>query len=223
MPQKCLDLSGTADGPFLANRLLKLNFSVFASVVTDKASESYPEDPRLHITTGKLNDKDQIINFIKIKRIKFVIDATHPFAIIISQNLQTACEEINRPLLVFKRKSLVKKSNNFIYISGLKDIKNIKLENKNILLAIGSKLLNDTASYYLKFGANLYARVLPNNESIKAFGSCINNSNIAIFNPSKRNDCNLERKLCDFGKLITYFVERLAAIPRKIGRILCSK
>ena len=78
-------LSGTSDGPFLANRLLKLNFSVFASVVTDKASESYPEDPRLHITTGKLNDKDQIINFIKIKRIKFVIDATHPFAIIISQ------------------------------------------------------------------------------------------------------------------------------------------
>lgn len=209
-------LSGTADGPFLANRLLRLNFSVFASVVTDKASESYPKDPSLHIAIGKLNDKDQIINFIKNKRIKFVVDATHPFAVAISQNLRTACEEINTPLLVFERKSLVKKSNNFFYIPGLKDIKNIELENKNILLAIGSRFLNETASYYLKFGANVYARVLPNNESIsKAFGSCINNSNIAILNPSKRDDCNLERELCDFWKIDYVLCREAGGYPQE--------
>ena len=47
-----------------------------------------------------------------------------------------------------------------------------------------------------------FARVLPTYESItKAFGSCIDNSNIAIFEPSKNNDGILEKKLCDFWEI----------------------
>ena len=57
-------LSGTSDGPVIANRLLELNYSVFASVLTYKAGQAYIENPKLHIITGKLNNKDQIINFI---------------------------------------------------------------------------------------------------------------------------------------------------------------
>ncbi len=192
-------LSGTSDGPLIANRLLELNYSVFASVLTYKAGQAYIENPRLHIITGKLNNKDQIINFIKKNKIKFVVDATHPFAVLISKNLNNACEEINIPLLLFERKSLINKTNNFFYIDNLKDINNVDLENKNILLAIGSRFLNDTANFYINCKANVFARVLPTYESItKAFGSCIKNSNIAIFEPSKNNEGILEKKLCDF-------------------------
>ena len=73
-------LSGTSDGPILVNKLLKLNFIVFVSVVTPKACDSYSKNPKLHIITGKLNDSLEIINFIKKNKIKFVVDATHPFA-----------------------------------------------------------------------------------------------------------------------------------------------
>ena len=60
-------------------------------------------------------------------------------------------------------------------------------------------MLNETASYYLKCGANVFARVLPTTESISsAFGSCIKNSNIAILEPSKARAELLEKKLCDF-------------------------
>ena len=107
-------LSGTSDGPLIANRLLELDYSVFASVLTYKAGLSYIENQKLHIITGKLNDKDEIINFIKKNKIKYVIDATHPFAVIISKNLSNACKEINASLLVFERKSLIKNTNNFI-------------------------------------------------------------------------------------------------------------
>tara|TARA_Y100001968_G_scaffold332216_1_gene389529 strand:- start:275 stop:1072 length:798 start_codon:yes stop_codon:yes gene_type:complete len=192
-------LSGTSDGPVITNKLLELNYSVFASVVTYRAGKSYLKNSKLHIITGKLSHKDEIINFIIKNKIKFVVDATHPFAVIISKFLNEACQEINIPLLVFERKSLIKKSKNFYYISSLKDIQKKNLENKNILLAIGSRLLNDTASYYLKGGANVFARVLPTQESIsKAFGSCIKNSNIAIIEPSKTKESLLEKKLCDF-------------------------
>ena len=194
-------LSGTSDGPVIANRLLELNYSVFASVLTYKAGQAYIENPKLHIITGKLNNKDQIINFINKNKITCVIDATHPFAVIISKNLNNACKEINTPLLLFERKSLINNTNNFFYIDHLKDIKNVDIENKNILLAIGSRFLNDTANYYMNCKANVFTRVLPTYESItKAFGSCIKNSNIAILEPGKNNSI-LEKKLCDFWEI----------------------
>ena len=181
-------LSGTSDGPVIANRLLELNYSVFASVLTYKAGQAYIENPKLHIITGKLNDKDQIINFINKNKITCVVDATHPFAVIISKNLNHACKEINTPVLLFERKSLINKTNNFFNIDHLKDINNVDIENRNILLAIGSRFLDDTAGYYMNAKANVFTRVLPTYEGItKAFGSCIKNSNIAIFEPSKNS------------------------------------
>ena len=195
-------LSGPSDGPVIANRLLELNYSVFASVLTYKAGKAYIENPKLHIITGKLNNKDEIIDFIKNNKIKCVVDATHPFAVIISKNLNNACKEINTPLILFERKSKINKTNNFFYIDDLKAIKKSDLENKNILLAIGSRFLNDTAAYYMNCNANVFARVLPTYESItKAFGSCIKNSNIAILEPSKSEQSVLEKKLCDFWEI----------------------
>ncbi len=195
-------LSGTSDGPVIANRLLELNYSVFASVLSYKAGQAYIENPKLHIITGKLNNKDQIINFINKNKITCVVDATHPFAEIISKNLNNACKEINTPLLLFQRKSLINNNKNFFYIDHLKDINNVDIENKNILLAIGSRFLNDTANYYMNCKANVFTRVLPTYESItKAFGSCIKNSNIAILEPSKNNKSILEKKLCDFWEI----------------------
>ncbi len=171
-------------------------------IVTAGGILAFVENPKLHIITGKLNNKDEIINFIKKNKIKYVVDATHPFAEIISKNLNNACREIHTPLLIFERKSLIKNINNFFYIDDLKAINMVDLENKNILLAIGSRFLNDTANYYVNCKANVFARVLPTYESItKAFGSCIKNSNIAILEPSKNNDSILEKKLCDFWKI----------------------
>ena len=193
-------LSGTSDGPVIASRLLELNYSVFASVLTYKAGQAYSRNPKLHIITGELVNKYEIINFIKKNQIKCVVDATHPFALIISENLNNACKEINTPLLVFERKSQINNINNFNYIDDLKDINESDLENKNILLAIGSRFLDDTAHHYMNCKANVFARVLPTFESItKAFGSCIKNSNIAILAPSKIEEGGiLEKKLCDF-------------------------
>ncbi len=195
-------LSGTSDGPVIANRLIELNYSVFASVLTYKAGQAYIENSKLHIITGRLKNKDQIINFINKNKITCVVDATHPFAVIISKNLKDACKKINKPLLLFERKSQINNTNNFFYIDDLRDINSVDIENKNILLAIGSRFLNDTANYYMNCKANVFTRVLPTYESItKAFGSCIKNSNIAILEPSKNNKSILEKKLCEFWEI----------------------
>ena len=50
--------------------------------------------------------------------------------------------------------------------------------------------------------ANVFTRILPTYESItKAFGSGINNSNIAILEPSKGEQVILEKKLCDYWEI----------------------
>lgn len=95
-------LSGTSDGPAIVNKLLKLNYVVFASVVTYKASRSYPENSKLHIITRKLNDSSEIIKFIEKNKINHVIDATHPFALVISKNLSEASKKIKRPFWLLK-------------------------------------------------------------------------------------------------------------------------
>ena len=195
-------LSGTSDGPVIANMLLEHNYLVFASVLTYRAGQAYIKNPKLHIITSKINNKDEIINFIKTNQIKCVVDATHTFALKISQNLNNACQEINVPLLVFERKSLINNSKKFNYIDDLNGINKANLENKNILLAIGSRFLKDTANYYINCKANVFTRVLPTCEGItKAFGSCIKKSNIAILEPSKSEEAILEKKLCDFWEI----------------------
>jgi len=216
-------LSGTSDGPVIANRLLELNYSVFASVLTYKAGQAYIENPKLHIITGKFNNKDQIINFINKNKITCVVDATHPFAVIISKNLNNACKEINIPLLLFERKSLINDTNNFFYIDDLKDINNVDIENKNILLAIGSRFLNDTANYYINCKANVFARVLPTYESItKAFGSSIKKSNIAILEPSKSEQGFLEKQLCDFWEIDYVLCRESGSYSQKNWEIIVS-
>ena len=73
-------LSGTSDGPALVNKLLKLNYVVFVSVVTYKASNSYAENTKLHIITGKLNGTSEIANFIEINKL-FVDLKGEPYSI----------------------------------------------------------------------------------------------------------------------------------------------
>ena len=193
-------LSGTSDGPPIVKRLLKLEYSVFVSVVSYKAGTVYPTNERLSIITGRLNDVQEFKDFMILNDIYFVIDATHPFATNVSEKLYQACLQLSKPIFRFERNYLKDSFNNeFEYIKDLKGINGSLVKNKNLLLAIGSKYLENTAKHYLALGANLYARIISTPESIsKAFSSGIKDSNIAILNPTKDQDNNLELNLCKY-------------------------
>ena len=193
-------LSGTSDGPPIVKRLLKLKYSVFVSVVSYKASTVYPRNQRLSIITGRLNDVQEFEDFIISNNINYVIDATHPFATNVSEKLNQACLQLSKPIFRFERNYLKDSFNNKSeYISDLKGIKGSLVKNKNLLLAIGSKYLEDTAQHYLNLGANLFARIISTPESIsKAFSSGIKDSHIAILNPTKNPKNILEMYLCKY-------------------------
>ena len=190
-------LSGTADGPILAERLIKLDYVVFISVVSYKAGNVYPLNSKLHIFTGILNNKKEIKDFILKHQINLIVDATHPFAINISKNLIKACIDVSLPIFRFER--VYKYKSNVEIISNFKCITRDAIKNKNILLAIGSRSLSEIASFYSDLGANIFARILATPQSIsKGFSSCIDRSRLAILNPSKSHVNNLEYYLCKY-------------------------
>ena len=193
-------LSGTADGPILADKLLRLEFIVFISVVSYKAGKVYPKNNKLHIITGRLRNEKEIQEFISSNMIDFVIDATHPFALKISENLRKACTKIYLP--IFKYSRLSQNKSNGKIIADFKEIKSSEVKNKNILLAIGSRSLDEVARFYLNLGAKVFARIIATPESIsKGFSSCIKNSHLAILNPSQNQKDSLESYLCKFWEI----------------------
>ncbi len=190
-------LSGTSDGPIIANKLLGLNYVVFVSVISYKASSAYPKKNNLHIITGKILDDIEVCKFIKKYHIDLIIDATHPFALQISENLAKGCSQKNKMLLSFERKTNFKSSSESKYIEDLKGIKLSEIKHKNLLLAIGARSLNAVAEYYMSSDVQIFARILATQESIlNGFSSCIKNSNLAILNPSKFGENKLEYYLC---------------------------
>ena len=151
-------LSGTADGPILAERLIKLDYVVFISVVSLKACNAYSLNRKLHIFTGILNNKKEIREFILKHQINFIVDATHPFAINISNNLINACSDISLPIFRYER--VYQYKSNVEIISDFEGMSHETIKNKNILLAIGSRALAEVAKLYTDLGANIFARIL---------------------------------------------------------------
>jgi len=192
-------LSGTADGPILAERLIKLDYVVFISVVSYKAGNVYPLNSKLHIFTGILNNKKEIKDFILKHQINFIVDATHPFAINISNYLISACSDISIPILRFER--VYKYKSNVEIIYNFEGMINETIKNKNILLAIGSRALSKVARFYSDLGGNIFARILatPNGVS-KGLSSCIDHSRLAILNPHNSKG-NLEYYLCKYWRI----------------------
>ena len=69
-------------------------------------------------------------------------------------------------------------------------------------------LVPEVARFYFDLGANIFARILATPNSISnGFSSCINNSRLAILNPSYSKRNNLETYLCKYWR-IDYIVCR---------------
>ena len=159
-------LSGTSDGPIIADKLLNLNYVVFVSVISYKASLVYPKKNKLHIITGKILDELEVHKFLEKYQIDLIIDATHPFAMQISANLEKGCKKLNKMLLRFERQMQVKSSSKSSFVEDLKGIRISEIKNKNLLLAIGARNLNEVAEYYMNLEINIFARILATQESI---------------------------------------------------------
>ncbi len=196
-------LSGTGDGPLLAKRLLFKGWKVTVSVVSSQAAIPYASLPLQNLHIGALEGAAGIKAFMKKAKaihcgFDWVIDATHPFAQVISSNLKTVCQETKQPLIRFERDCQT--SEQAILIKHHQDLLTFDLKGQRLLFAIGTKFLSDAVDFASKAGATVFARILPNVDSISKALSCnIPSNHLAILKPLEgKFSGEYEAALCRF-------------------------
>lgn len=156
-----LVFGGTTEGRLLAGELLKRGFEVTVSVATPLGAEELSGLPGLELWVGR-KDVQELEQ--AVRSFDRCIDATHPYAVLASGNIRTACQCSGVPLSRLSRPESQKEG--VIEVNSCAQAAEfLAKEEGNILLTTGSKEL---AAFGGISPQRLYARVLPCRESLEA-------------------------------------------------------
>ncbi len=159
-------LGGTIDSREIARKLNEKNIDFITTIVSEYGK--FLASKNSENVVKEIMDKDRIISFIKENSVDLIIDATHPFAKNISENAIEASKECDIGYFRFERPDIsFSKNNKVFFVDNLFEAsKKGKEIGTNILLTIGSRGLSEFREL-IEF-KNVYARVLPEINSIKA-------------------------------------------------------
>lgn len=158
---KIVIFSGTTEGKRLSRELAGAGAEVTVCVASDYGKEEQGEVPGIRVRVGPLSpaEKRELL-----KDAAFCVDATHPYALHISETVKAACEAENTPLLRLKRPE--SELGDLHAVENAADAAAYLAERRgNILLTTGVKELKSFAALPPE---RLFPRVLPSRESIAA-------------------------------------------------------
>lgn len=164
--KEILIFAGTTEGRKLSESLAASGIYHTICVATEYGEIVLTENPFMTVHRGRMNE-EQIKEFIRDGKFEAVVDATHPYADIVTENIKTAIKGMNIPYLRLKREmNLSQKENNVRYFET-NEVCAEALEQTqgNIMLTTGSKEL---AKYCVSedVKSRLFVRVLPGIESL---------------------------------------------------------
>lgn len=156
-----LVLGGTKDGRDLAALLTEKGYPVVVSVFSDYGRDLIQLDKEL-VHTGPL-DTDGFISFIGINHIHLIVDASHPYAINVSQNAMKACQSTGISYVRYERPKAPLPAYHGLHVVHDYD------EAAKMASVLGKVVFLTTGSRHLKLFKNtsclqnhrLIARVLP--------------------------------------------------------------
>jgi len=166
-------IGGTGESAKLAIALLQIQLHLVISVTTESARSLYPNSPLLQVWVGRLN-LSQIEQFLTEQNISAVLDASHPYAVEISQNAIAACQKQEIPYLRFERLRWEvggwgdgEMGEKLIYLDSFeKLVAGEYLVGERVLFTVGYKVLPLFRDWHDR--STLFARVLPASTSIQA-------------------------------------------------------
>ncbi len=158
---KILVFAGTTEGRLLIEALLNMNkLFVCACVATEYGKEILEHEPaeNFEIKTGRLTGEE--MESLIAQGFDWVVDATHPYATVVTENIKEACEKTKARYI-----RLLREKTNFgpdcVFVENTAAAADyLNTTTGNILLTTGSKELESYTSIY-NYKERLYARVLP--------------------------------------------------------------
>lgn len=170
--KKVLVFAGTTEGRKICERFIANQIPVEACVASEYGEDVLPESEFLKIRVGRI-DREGIEQLLTSEAYDLVIDSTHPYAAVVTDNVSRACSNCNVPYIRVVRKTNEEESGQVIYVDTMEDAAEYLNEHEgNALLTTGSKLV-EPYTKVKDFENRLYLRVLPTvdaMESCKKFG-----------------------------------------------------
>ncbi|MGL5943927.1 MAG: cobalt-precorrin-6A reductase [Waterburya sp.] len=159
-------IGGTSDSVTIANIFTTEKILFVVSVTTQTAQFLYPG--KVQVAVGCLN-QESIQSFCQEQNIKAIVDASHPYAVEISQQAIAVSTKLNIPYLRYERSNYQPANStatNVIELESFEALLTGKyLEQQRVLLTVGCKVLPQFQTWQTE--ATLYARILPKLESLK--------------------------------------------------------
>ena len=110
MIQKVMLFAGTTEGRLLCEFLSEKNIEACVCVTTSYGEQLLPSGENMEICIGAL-DRAQMEKKLSSFRPQLVIDATHPYARLATENIRAACGFLNLPYIRVVRESCGKEKN----------------------------------------------------------------------------------------------------------------
>lgn len=154
--------SGTQDGRGLVKCLLDENYKIMASVVTDYGKNLLPQHENLIINDHKLDEK-AMQKCLEENNIKVFVDATHPYAVNVSQTAMQVCQKLAVPYIRYEREvTPLPEYEKLHLVKTYEEAAGLSVQlGKNIFLTTGSNRLELFAQTAEEAGCHVTARVLP--------------------------------------------------------------
>lgn len=168
--QRILIFSGTTEGRELAETLTEAGIFCVVCVATEYGKEVMETREHLEIHQGRMKES-AMEELMREESFLAVVDATHPYAVEVSENIRKSAEKIGLSYLRLKRdteteRRLAEELGTVTYVKSTAEcVSALKGMAGNIFLTTGSKELGCYAAEE-ELRSRLYVRVLPGTESL---------------------------------------------------------
>lgn len=161
--------AGTTEGRELVEWLSRQGTSVFACAATEYGGALLEEREHVTVSARRLN-REEMEALFAVQKFDCVVDATHPYAPIVTENIRSACESTHTAYLRLLRDS-GQTPEDCVYVENTQAaVEYLCHTEGNILLTTGSKEL-PAYTAIPDFTRRVYARVLPVESSIAVCGA----------------------------------------------------
>jgi len=158
--------AGTTEGRRLAEYLKDTELAVYVCVATEYGETLVPQADNVTVSAKRLTREDMEALF-SAERFSLVVDATHPYAEKVTQNIREACADAGTEYLRLNRGGGTDVEG-AVYVGSISEAADyLKGTEGTVLVATGSKELLPYTGIN-GYRERLYVRVLPTVESVSA-------------------------------------------------------
>ena len=157
--------AGTTEGRELVEFLADRGVRVTACVATEYGETLLPAAENVTISAKRLTEQE-MTEMLQENSFDVVVDATHPYASVVTENIAAACVDAKVEYLRLLRSGGTIPEDAVFVANTEEAAQYLNSVNGNVLLTTGSKELHKFTAVR-DFGERVYARVLPMEESLK--------------------------------------------------------